>query len=204
MKNWFVKINLATGIKFLLAQRKYYLLLARPLETCKWVNKLGIEFSTFSIGPMCHLEHILPPIPGETGPEAERQQIQYEHWLNKHGEFLEMQMKFLEQQIQKQKRTKKAINARNRQVHSTQSLRKLFHFFDQILWYDHHWNRLQWVVIPYGWLTNEKYFFRVNSFISWPNTMVWPPLESPQKDDSNECTHHMVWLTNDFVLFLSW
>lgn len=52
----------------------------------------------------------------DNAPDSDRQYYQYEHWLMKHGEFLEMQVKFLEQQIQKQKRTKKAINARNRQV----------------------------------------------------------------------------------------
>ena len=53
---------------------------------------------------------------GETGPEAEQQHLLYDTWLVRHGEFLEGQVKYLEQQIQKQKRTKKAINARNRQV----------------------------------------------------------------------------------------
>lgn len=53
---------------------------------------------------------------GELTPELERQQQQYEDWLMKHGNYLEMQVKSLEQQIGKCKRTKKAINARNRQV----------------------------------------------------------------------------------------
>lgn len=55
-------------------------------------------------------------ISGELTPELERQQQQYEDWLMKHGNYLEMQVKTLEQQIGKCKRTKKAINARNRQV----------------------------------------------------------------------------------------
>lgn len=53
---------------------------------------------------------------GELTPELERQQQQYEDWLMKHGNYLDMQVKQLEQQIGKCKRTKKAINARNRQV----------------------------------------------------------------------------------------
>ena len=58
---------------------------------------------------------------GETGPEAEQQHRLYDTWLVGQGDFLEGQVKYLEQQIQKQKRTKKAINARNRQVYITVS-----------------------------------------------------------------------------------
>ncbi|XP_062583386.1 histone-lysine N-methyltransferase 2C-like [Saccostrea cucullata] len=57
-----------------------------------------------------------PPMTGELTPELERQQQQYEDWLVKHGNYIEMQVKALEQQIGKCKRTKKAINARNRQA----------------------------------------------------------------------------------------
>ena len=39
----------------------------------------------------------------------------------KHGNYLDMQVKQLEQQIGKCKRTKKAINARNRQVSRNRS-----------------------------------------------------------------------------------
>ena len=53
---------------------------------------------------------------GEISPEIERQHVQYEDWLMKHSQYLEMQIKALETQIAKCKRTKKAINARNRQV----------------------------------------------------------------------------------------
>lgn len=53
---------------------------------------------------------------GEVSPEIERQHVQYEDWLMKHSQYLEMQIKALETQIAKCKRTKKAINARNRQV----------------------------------------------------------------------------------------
>ncbi|XP_055997566.1 histone-lysine N-methyltransferase 2C-like isoform X11 [Ostrea edulis] len=60
-----------------------------------------------------------PPMTGELTPELERQQQQYEDWLLKHGNYLEMQVKALEQQIGKCKRTKKAINARNRQAKKT-------------------------------------------------------------------------------------
>ncbi|XP_052693645.1 histone-lysine N-methyltransferase 2C-like isoform X7 [Crassostrea angulata] len=60
-----------------------------------------------------------PPMTGELTPELERQQQQYEDWLMKHGNYLEMQVKTLEQQIGKCKRTKKAINARNRQAKKT-------------------------------------------------------------------------------------
>lgn len=58
---------------------------------------------------------------GELTPELERQQQQYEDWLMKHGNYLDMQVKQLEQQIGKCKRTKKAINARNRQVSRNRS-----------------------------------------------------------------------------------
>ncbi|XP_052093536.1 histone-lysine N-methyltransferase 2C-like isoform X6 [Mytilus californianus] len=58
----------------------------------------------------------LPPMQGEVSPEIERQHVQYEDWLMKHSQYLEMQIKALETQIAKCKRTKKAINARNRQA----------------------------------------------------------------------------------------
>lgn len=54
--------------------------------------------------------------PVDNTPEVDQQHFVYENWLVKQGEYLEMRVKFIEQQIQKQKRTKKAINARNRQV----------------------------------------------------------------------------------------
>ncbi|XP_048237798.1 histone-lysine N-methyltransferase 2C-like isoform X4 [Haliotis rufescens] len=66
-----------------------------------------------------------PPIPppggercpsSEVGPEYDRQQLQYEDWLTKQAQFLDMQIKLLEQQIAKQKRTKKSIQARQRQA----------------------------------------------------------------------------------------
>ncbi|XP_069119821.1 histone-lysine N-methyltransferase 2C-like isoform X3 [Argopecten irradians] len=56
----------------------------------------------------------LPPMQGELNPELERQHLQYEEWLIKQSQYLEMQVKALEQQINKCKRTKKAINARGR------------------------------------------------------------------------------------------
>ena len=52
----------------------------------------------------------------DTAPDSDQQHYMYENWLGKQKDYLEMQVKFVEQQIQKQKRTKKAINARNRQV----------------------------------------------------------------------------------------
>lgn len=67
------------------------------------------------VTPQCK-EHCFDVFTGELTPELERQQQQYEDWLLKHGNYLEMQVKALEQQIGKCKRTKKAINARNRQV----------------------------------------------------------------------------------------
>ncbi|XP_060078098.1 histone-lysine N-methyltransferase 2C-like, partial [Ylistrum balloti] len=56
----------------------------------------------------------VPPMQGELNPELERQHLQYEEWLIKQSQYLEMQVKALEQQINKCKRTKKAINARGR------------------------------------------------------------------------------------------
>ncbi|XP_033732984.1 LOW QUALITY PROTEIN: histone-lysine N-methyltransferase 2C-like [Pecten maximus] len=56
----------------------------------------------------------VPPLQGELNPELERQHLQYEEWLIKQSQYLEMQVKALEQQINKCKRTKKAINARGR------------------------------------------------------------------------------------------
>lgn len=41
---------------------------------------------------------------------------QYEDWLNKQAQYLDSQVKVLETQIQKQKRAKKTIQARQRQV----------------------------------------------------------------------------------------
>ena len=53
---------------------------------------------------------------GELGPDYHRQMMQYEDWLTKQAQFLDMHIKLLEQQIQKQKRAKKTIQARQRQV----------------------------------------------------------------------------------------
>ncbi|XP_052804919.1 histone-lysine N-methyltransferase 2D-like isoform X3 [Mya arenaria] len=57
-----------------------------------------------------------PPTPVDGTPDMDKQHFVYENWLTKQREYLDMRVKFLEQQIQKQKRTKKAINARNRQA----------------------------------------------------------------------------------------
>ena len=58
------------------------------------------------------------PVPVELAPSAEydQQVLQYEDWLNKQTRYLDVQVKMLEQQIQKQKRAKKTIQARQRQV----------------------------------------------------------------------------------------
>ncbi|XP_052230616.1 uncharacterized protein LOC127844448 isoform X3 [Dreissena polymorpha] len=57
-----------------------------------------------------------PSTPVDNMADSGQQHMLYNSWLNQHGEYLEMRVKFVEQQIQKQKRTKKAINARNRQA----------------------------------------------------------------------------------------
>ena len=58
------------------------------------------------------------PISAELAPSVEydRQVLQYEDWLSKQTQYLDVQVKMLEQQIQKQKRAKKTIQARQRQV----------------------------------------------------------------------------------------
>ncbi|GFN93147.1 LOW QUALITY PROTEIN: histone-lysine N-methyltransferase mll3, partial [Plakobranchus ocellatus] len=60
-----------------------------------------------------------PPTPvnpptGEMGPEYERQAAQYEDWLAKQAMYLESQVKTFETQVQKLKRSKKTIQARQR------------------------------------------------------------------------------------------
>lgn len=83
------------------------------LHMCKW-GMLCYALNCFDDSENPFWQSHL--ISGELTPELERQQQQYEDWLMKHGNYLEMQVKTLEQQIGKCKRTKKAINARNRQV----------------------------------------------------------------------------------------
>ena len=43
--------------------------------------------------------------------------------------------------------------------------------------------------------------FQFNSLISQPNSMARPPLESSFQDDSNEWSHHRVWLRNGKIKF---
>ena len=50
------------------------------------------------------------------GPEYNDQVMRYEDWLHKQAQYLEMHVKVLEAQIAKQKRAKKTIQARQRQV----------------------------------------------------------------------------------------
>ncbi|XP_070175347.1 histone-lysine N-methyltransferase 2C-like isoform X3 [Littorina saxatilis] len=60
-----------------------------------------------------------PPVPQSElapSPEYDRQVLQYEDWLSKTTQYLDLQVKMLEQQIQKQKRAKKTIQARQRQA----------------------------------------------------------------------------------------
>ncbi|KAL5009713.1 hypothetical protein ScPMuIL_012018 [Solemya velum] len=54
------------------------------------------------------------PMPGEG--DSEQEMMQYEDWMMKQSHFLDDQMKFIQSQILKQKKTKKSINARNRQA----------------------------------------------------------------------------------------
>ena len=72
------------------------------------VRMAGIHVCVFSV---C-------PISAELAPSVEydRQVLQYEDWLSKQTQYLDVQVKMLEQQIQKQKRAKKTIQARQRQV----------------------------------------------------------------------------------------
>ncbi|KAK3105764.1 hypothetical protein FSP39_005042 [Pinctada imbricata] len=57
-----------------------------------------------------------PPMTGEMTQELDMQFRQYEDWLFKQAQYLDKQQKTVEQQVQKYKRQKKAINARNRQA----------------------------------------------------------------------------------------
>jgi len=43
-------------------------------------------------------------------------------------------------------------------------------------------------------MRSKRHVFHDNYFISRPNPMVWPSLESSQRDDSNEWSCHRVWL----------
>ena len=52
--------------------------------------------------------YLLIVAPGEVMSEADRQQqLQYEEWLMQQSHLLGMQLKYLEQQIAKQRKTKK-------------------------------------------------------------------------------------------------
>ena len=49
---------------------------------------------------------------------------------------------------------------------------------------------------------SEQNGFHDNFLISQPNPMKWPSLKSSRRDDSNEWSHHMVWLRNKKVIIL--
>ena len=54
---------------------------------------------------------------GEPMTDADRQQqLQYEEWLTQHGQWLAVQVKFLEQQVGKHRKAKKSLAAKQRQV----------------------------------------------------------------------------------------
>lgn len=53
---------------------------------------------------------------GEMGPDFERQANMYEDWLGKQAIYLESQVKMFEGQVNKLKRGKKTIQARQRLV----------------------------------------------------------------------------------------
>ena len=49
---------------------------------------------------------------------------------------------------------------------------------------------------------SEQNGFHDNFLISQPNPMMWPSLKSSLRDDSNEWSHHRVWLRNKKVSIL--
>ncbi|XP_059154742.1 histone-lysine N-methyltransferase 2C-like isoform X4 [Physella acuta] len=63
--------------------------------------------------PMVPPQPVSPPS-GEMGPEYERHALQYEEWLAKQAIYLENQVKTFEGQVNKLKRSKKTIQARQR------------------------------------------------------------------------------------------
>lgn len=75
--------------------------------------KIAVIFFLLTV---LHTIGLLVFFAGEMGPEYERHALQYEEWLAKHAIYLENQVKTFEGQVNKLKRSKKTIQARQRLV----------------------------------------------------------------------------------------
>ena len=72
--------------------------------------------------------------------------------------------------------------------------------------WESYWGKKGFVHLPSTGLqlrkSEQNGFQNANFLISQPNPMMWPSLKSSLRDDSNEWSHHRVWLRNKKVSIL--